>query len=189
MTLHSAKGLEFPKVYLAGMEDGLFPSMMSISSGDRTDLEEERRLCYVGITRAKEELVLTSAIQRMVNGETRYSRPSRFVDEIPAELLEKEEKQESFSGKGVPFSGTVNAYASPKPQNAFGSKPAFGKAFTVQKATSLDYGPGDRVKHRMFGEGTVKEVKDGAKDYEVTVEFDTAGTKRMFASFAKLDKI
>ena len=87
MTLHSAKGLEFPKVYLVGLEDGLFPSMMSINSDDKTDMEEERRLCYVGITRAKNELVITSARQRMVNGETRYCKPSRFLEEVPGELL------------------------------------------------------------------------------------------------------
>ena len=86
MTLHSAKGLEFPKVYLVGLEDGLFPSMMSINSDDKTDMEEERRLCYVGITRAKNELVITSARQRMVNGETRYCKPSRFMEEVPGEL-------------------------------------------------------------------------------------------------------
>ena len=90
MTLHSAKGLEFPKVYLVGLEDGLFPSMMSINSDDKTDMEEERRLCYVGITRAKNELVITSARQRMVNGETRYCKPSRFMEEVPGELLEEE---------------------------------------------------------------------------------------------------
>ena len=88
MTLHSAKGLEFPKVYLVGMEDGLFPGMMSIMSGDKTEMEEERRLCYVGITRAKKELVLTAARQRMVNGETRWSKPSRFINESPPELLD-----------------------------------------------------------------------------------------------------
>lgn len=88
MTLHSAKGLEFPKVYLVGMEDGLFPSMMSITADDKSEIEEERRLCYVGITRAREELVMTSARQRMVNGETRYSKPSQFVEELPASAVE-----------------------------------------------------------------------------------------------------
>ena len=99
MTLHSAKGLEFPKVYLVGMEDGLFPGMMSIMSGDKTEMEEERRLCYVGITRAKKELVLTAARQRMVNGETRWSKPSRFINEIPPELLDTD-KLQPVLGKG-----------------------------------------------------------------------------------------
>ncbi len=96
MTLHSAKGLEFPYVYLSGLEDGLFPSSMSIMSDDKDAVEEERRLCYVGITRAREKLTLTMARQRMTNGETRYSRASRFVEEIPAWLLEQEEQPSVF---------------------------------------------------------------------------------------------
>ena len=215
MTLHSAKGLEFPKVYLAGMEDGLFPSMMCIMSDDRTELEEERRLCYVGITRAKEELVMTAARQRMVNGETRYCKPSRFLEEIPPELLEEERKEAFLSGferstgkgmismeDGLPwnkarshtstFGKGYNAYASKtsSPSGAMGGKnPGFGKTFVVEKAASLDYKEGDRVKHRLFGEGTVREITDGKRDYEVTVEFEGAGVKRMLASFAKLEKM
>ena len=117
MTLHSAKGLEFPLVYLAGMEDGLFPGMMSISSDDRSELEEERRLCYVGITRAKEELVLTGARMRMVNGETRYSKTSRFIEEIPEEFLDKEvleprvskwsRSEDDFDDSGLPWGNTA----------------------------------------------------------------------------------
>ena len=229
MTLHSAKGLEFPKVYLTGMEDGLFPSSMSIFSDDPMDLEEERRLCYVGITRAKKELVLTSARQRMVNGDTRYCRPSRFLEEIPEEYLE-EDRLESVLGAGKEalggsggkkggFAGTgfgagtagggfgskgfgnsgfgnsgfennsFNTSSLPWNQPASRSGPSFGKAFTVQKAACLDYGEGDRVRHMKFGEGTVKAIVDGGKDYEVTVVFDTVGQKKMFASFAKLQKI
>ena len=230
MTLHSAKGLEFPKVYLVGLEDGLFPSMMSINSDDKTDMEEERRLCYVGITRAKNELVITSARQRMVNGETRYCKPSRFLEEVPGELLEEERLEpvlgsfgsrnngdgaggfgrSGISGEaGLPWSQPApgntrtstfgkgyNAYASgaSQPLSGLGAgspagNPGFGKAFTVQKAASLDYGEGDRVRHIKFGEGTVKSIRDGGKDYEVTVVFDGAGQKTMFASFAKLKKV
>ncbi len=207
MTLHSAKGLEFPRVYLAGLEDGLFPSMMSIMSDDKADVEEERRLCYVGITRARENLMITAARQRMINGETRYSKVSRFVEEIPSYLLNQEKlpsrlsgKTESFSDSGLPW----GSYKKPAGVSTFGKpsgsafsayssskapQPSFGKAFTVQKSASLDYVAGDRVKHIKFGAGTVKSVKDGGKDYEVTVEFDGAGTKKMFASFAKLQKI
>ena len=221
MTLHSAKGLEFSRVYLVGMEDGLFPGYMSITSDDPSDMEEERRLCYVGITRAKEELVLTAARQRMVNGETRYAKPSRFLDEIPAELLEEERLEPALAGlgkekKAFHFDGNSEEEALPWNQalgaqknapgslgyggswgysgrrgqaGAFsGTKPSFGKAFSVKKADSLPYGPGDRVHHAKFGDGVVKEIKDGPKDYEVTVEFDKAGKKRMFASFAKLEK-
>ena len=224
MTLHSAKGLEFENVYLSGMEDGLFPSYMTIISDDRSDLEEERRLCYVGITRAKKHLTLTSARMRMVNGETRYCKVSRFVEEIPEELLETSRLEPRRSGisarekleglgadTGLPwnqpkkpagiskFGRSENTYAS-KTSSLFsgsqafggsslsGKNPGFGKAFTVEKK-GLDYVAGDRVSHVKFGQGTVKEVKDGARDYEVTVEFDTAGTKKMFASFAKLKKI
>lgn len=196
MTLHSAKGLEFPVVYLSGLEDGLFPSSMSIMSDDRTELEEERRLCYVGITRAKERLVLTAARLRMVNGETRYSKVSRFVDEIPKELLDVK-KLEPHLGKSV----SHDEKGQEKPgvlwkQNQknlgvsqFGMKPSFGKAFTVEKSASLDYREGDRVRHVKFGEGTVLRIQDGTKDYEVQVDFDQAGVKRMLASFAKLQKI
>ena len=230
MTLHSSKGLEFQKVYLVGLEDGLFPSMMSIISDDKTDMEEERRLCYVGITRARKELVITSARQRMVNGETRYCKPSRFLEEVPGELLEEERLEPvlgSFGSRnngagaggfgkfgisgeaGLPwnqpaagnirtstFGKGYNAYASgssqPSSDRGAGSaagNPGFGKAFTVQKAAFLDYSEGDRVKHIKFGEGTVKSIKDGGKDYEVTVVFDGAGQKKMFASFAKLKKV
>lgn len=207
MTLHSAKGLEFPRVYLSGMEDGLFPSMMSISSDDREDVEEERRLCYVGITRAQKFLMMTAARQRMVNGETRYSKISRFIDEIPEHLLDssKLEQRLSFRGGSSDFDDSAlpwgenrakrpaalssfgpgyNAYASKTAEPA--SKPGFGKAFTVEKSSSLNYKEGDRVSHVKFGEGKVMEIKDGGRDFEVTVQFDKAGTKKMFASFAKL---
>lgn len=191
MTLHSAKGLEFDHVYLCGMEDGLFPSMMAIASDDKDAVEEERRLCYVGITRAKKDLLLTAARQRMVNGETRYSKISRFLEEIPPELLEQSRLEPRLSSRQVSFDDSSlpwNQNSRPAGVSSFG-KPAFGKAFTVEKADSLDYGPGDRVSHIKFGEGTVREIKDGGKDFEVTVEFDRAGVKRMFASFAKLKKL
>ena len=288
MTLHSAKGLEFPYVYLSGMEDGLFPSSMSIMSDDADAVEEERRLCYVGITRARERLTMTAARQRMTNGETRFSKLSRFVEEIPPMLLDRQNQKSMFArsgswvengessrrsgstaGEGLHFAddfddsglpwgddfemereerGTFGRSASgsgagsswagnsswgsgsfgggssyggasvsggdwdrstegwtaPKRSagiSAFGQKPnvyasktsspapSFGKAFTVQKAKSLDYKEGDRVRHMKFGEGTVKAIADGGKDYEVTVDFDKAGVKKMFASFAKLKKM
>ncbi|WP_367565543.1 DNA helicase PcrA [Lacrimispora sp.] len=200
MTLHSAKGLEFPRVYLSGMEDGLFPSMMSISSDDKEDVEEERRLCYVGITRAQQYLMMTGARQRMVNGETRYSKVSRFIEEIPAHLLDSSKLESrlfssrsasDFDDSALPWGGGkstghsigVNRFG---PDHGGAAKPAFGKAFTVEKASSLDYKEGDRVRHMKFGEGQVMEIKDGGRDYEVTVQFDQAGVKKMFASFAKL---
>ena len=194
MTLHSAKGLEFPHVYLAGLEDGLFPSYMSITADDPDEVEEERRLCYVGITRAEEELTLTCAKRRMVRGETQYNRMSRFLKEIPTELLstgevfqksaeKDQEKMQLESAKQLAYRQAKQAFQT--------------QAFTVQKPVKqfgkpgggLDYGVGDRVSHMKFGEGTVMNIVEGGRDYEVTVDFDSAGTKKMFAGFAKLKKI
>ncbi len=191
MTLHSAKGLEFPKVFLAGMEDGLFPSYMSIVADNPTEaIEEERRLAYVGITRAREELAITCARTRMVRGETQYNKVSRFVKEIPSELLsteirQKEPKESSFAKRTVTKPKRTSLRDQPSGQNM--QRQIFTGA-TMTK-TALDYGVGDRVSHVKFGTGTVKAVMDGGRDYEVTVEFDTAGTKKMFAGFAKLKKI
>lgn len=191
MTLHSAKGLEFPNVYLAGMEDGLFPSYMCIDNPE--DLEEERRLCYVGITRAEQELVLSCARMRMVRGETHYNRLSRFVKEIPEDLLEKEEKlfsvkEEKDSAVQTAFKQAKQAFTQ-KPFTTYASPLMTGaKQFAVTKEKGLDYTIGDRVRHIKFGVGTVKDIVEGGRDYEVTVEFDTAGVKKMFATFAKLKK-
>ena len=190
MTLHSAKGLEFPNVYLAGMEDGLFPSYMSISSDDPTnELEEERRLAYVGITRAKERLTITAARSRMVRGETQFNRVSRFVKEIPRHLI----AGEIYEPKATAVPVEDNAYQRAK--KAFrtpvyipvSNQRAFASTSTANAA--LDYGIGDRVRHIKFGDGEVVAIVEGGKDYEVTVDFDKAGTKKMFASFAKLKKI
>ena len=285
MTLHGAKGLEFSKVYLVGMEDGLFPSYMSISSGQLDDMEEERRLCYVGITRAMDELVLTATKMRTVRGETQYNKISRFIEEIPEELLDREDtgifsysgsrtssygsgagsydrfsgsagsgygsarktdsygsygigqKTDSYASYGAGVKRTVDGYASygshtyggqssghgyesyqrgkqlaedafelPKAVPSSGGQTAsiqkgksvyelpgvqkgFGTASARGTAGTLDYAEGDRVRHIKFGTGVVTEITEGKKDYEVTVEFDSAGTKRMFASFAKLKKM
>lgn len=211
MTLHSAKGLEFPYVYLAGMEDGLFPSYMTITSDDRDDLEEERRLCYVGITRAEQELTLTCARRRMVRGETQYNKISRFIKEIPAELLDTGSRRIEPETE-VPVQQNTYAHA----REAFRAR-AFGAAYSngagkssgvssgkssqglasLQKGSQLaagsggspDYAEGDRVRHVKFGEGTVLEIRSGGRDYEVTVDFDSAGVRKMFAKFAKLVKI
>ena len=235
MTLHSAKGLEFPYVYLAGMEDGLFPSGMSLMEGPEA-LEEERRLCYVGITRAEKRLTLTAAKSRMVKGEMQYARTSRFIDEIPDVCLERPDRDDSKNGwkkvadayrdlpeeAGLPwakasgadgktagghtgrfqnrpagvslFGQKSDAYKNPYASGTSASPkttPTFGKSFTVEKPKSLDYSEGDRVHHMRFGDGTVKSIADGGKDFEVTVDFDNAaiGTRKMFASFAKLKKL
>lgn len=182
MTLHSAKGLEFPNVYLAGMEDGLFPSFMTITSDDPMEIEEERRLCYVGITRAMEELHMSSARMRMVRGETQYNKISRFVREIPLDLFQHEIEKEKAKPEEK-----VGSYQVAK--QAFRSKPMVGKQFTVTKAEKLSYVEGDKVNHRMFGIGQVLNITEGGRDYEVTVEFEKVGIKKMFASFAKLEKM
>lgn len=197
MTLHSAKGLEFPIVYLAGMEDGLFPSYMCIDSDDPSELEEERRLCYVGITRAKQKLIMSAAKVRMVRGETHMNKVSRFISEIPAELMVN--STQGPAHKILTSDGTDKDHFHLPPRKAgesrfqsfqhdvlkediFDKKPSAGNV-------GLGYGIGDKVRHIKFGMGTVKEIKNGGRDYEVTVDFENGGTKKMFASFAKLQKI
>lgn len=195
MTLHSAKGLEFPHVYLAGMEDGLFPSYMSISGDDPEELEEERRLCYVGVTRAEEKLTLTCARMRLVRGERQYNSMSRFIKEMPSALIDTGKREGGFSqnvslGEKRTYSSEVSGYK----RSAYAQKPAFaaiqkGSGLMAKKSEGLSYGVGDRVRHVKFGDGTVTEIKEGVRDYEVTVQFDTAGVRKMFALFAKLIKI
>ncbi len=231
MTLHSAKGLEFPHVYLAGMEDGVFPSYLTITSDDKEELEEERRLCYVGITRAQQELTMTCARQRMVRGETQHNPMSRFLKEIPEELLSADllpkrfedededddwaeqdlfgggrsgmggSRQSSYNGSmWQSGTGSTQWVGSGTPRKSGGSlrqpaqKPyqtAKGavKQFGSPEDGALDYQVGDRVRHVKFGDGTVTGIVRGGRDYEVTVDFDSAGTKKMFAAFAKLVKI
>lgn len=186
MTLHSAKGLEFPNVYMAGMEDGVFPSYMTVSSEDPTDLEEERRLCYVGITRAMRQLTMTCARQRMARGEIQYNRMSRFIKEIPEEYLSIGQPAKPKTELNQP---TKRKLAFQDAKNAFKSKALDPKQFKVEKAGSLDYGVGDTVKHIKFGVGIVESITDGGRDFEVTVNFDKCGVKKMFAGFAKLKKI
>ena len=215
MTLHSAKGLEFPNVYLAGLEDGLFPSYMSITSDNsQAEIEEERRLAYVGITRAKKNLTISSARVRMVRGQTQYGKVSRFVREIPPELLSgkiyepktKEEpiEQSAFQKARKAFR-TVPSYGGSGYGKEVGE--GYGSTFRSSKATkpvytkvenqrdfgsaggALSYQVGDRVRHIKFGDGKVMAIVSGGRDYEVTVDFDKAGTKKMFASFAKLKMV
>ncbi len=260
MTLHSAKGLEFSHVYLSGMEDGIFPSYMTITSDDPMEIEEERRLAYVGITRAKEDLTISYAKARMIRGETQYNPVSRFVKEIPQELMDNKlpsirrwdqdeydtdsHERSHFKAKpfqtGVTFSDTVfdkprnnweMASAQLKPTVSYQqnktttvTKPKIGrdiseiigsrpKAVAKKKETpsankpyiaksldgltkgmpssngGLDYQAGDRVRHIKYGDGTVLKIEPDTRDYKVTVVFDEAGNKIMYAAFAKLRKI
>ena len=187
MTLHSAKGLEFPRVFMVGMEDGIFPSHMTISYGDDGELEEERRLCYVGITRAMKELTLTCAQQRMIRGETQYNKVSRFVREIPRELVDLGHTIQEKKPKAEDLIPTPTKYS--KMKEILQGRNYKPREFKVTKVNSLDYEVGDTVRHIKFGVGIVKEIVEGGRDYEVTVEFDKVGVKKMFASFAKLKKI
>ncbi len=188
MTLHSAKGLEFPYVFLVGMEDGIFPSYMTLMSDDKDDIEEERRLCYVGITRAKQKLYISAAKHRMMHGRMQFNKVSRFIDEIPEELLKvepgvnlktKDPAKALFStNRGM---GTRKSY--------YQQSAARSREFTVNSSASVDYAVGDTVSHVKFGRGVVVELVKGGRDYEVTVEFERVGRKKMFASFAKLKKV
>lgn len=251
MTLHSAKGLEFPNVYLTGLEDGTFPSYQTIISDDPMDLEEERRLCYVGITRAMKRLTITRAAMRMIRGETQYYRLSRFVLEIPDDLLDSGLKKKtgqsaagsrhsedpltiegegsqsgsysgsgggsggslsgsdrgsgdslsgfgnssggSLSGFGGSFSGGNSQASYQRAKTAFRTKVSYEAPLEFNSnataGRSLAYEVGDRVRHQKFGEGVVVGIVAGGKDFEVTVEFDEYGRKKMFAIFAKLKKV
>ena len=249
MTLHSAKGLEFPHVYLTGLEDGIFPSYMAINSGDEEAEEEERRLAYVGITRAKDDLTLTYSRSRLLRGEVQYNPPSRFLEEIPEELLDSGDdtaphfgsRESKFSrigdyddgdftpigsysaGTGFKSQNGSGAYASTgfsgernegssgrtarprlkavykKPSTDESKKPYIARAAGSGKSLASlskgmpapsepDYTVGDRVRHIKYGEGTVKAMELTPKDYKVTVLFDEAGQKIMFAAFARLVK-
>lgn len=220
MTLHSAKGLEFPDVYLAGLEEGLFPGYQAANSPDKSDLEEERRLAYVGITRAMDELILTCARTRMIRGETQYNAVSRFVQEIPQELLDggtapKRRKAESSwtRDRGLDGRDSFGAEASGQ---SFGRPKAIVRPTSTAKADKpfiaqgigslnrlagiskgvpycgseeLSYAVGDRVSHVKYGEGSVLGIEKEPRDYKVTVSFDKAGQKIMYASFAKLKRL
>lgn len=192
MTLHSAKGLEFPHVYMAGMEDGVFPSYMTIVSDDPDEIEEERRLAYVGITRAKKDLTLCYAKMRMIRGETQMNAVSRFVKEIPGELLDS--RLPGARLRPVAVDAPKRTAAENKPFIAgggFGSLSAAGinKGIGAVTGGKPDYDVRDRVKHVKYGEGTVTDLEPGARDYKVTVDFDESGQKIMYAAFAKLIKI
>ena len=207
MTVHSAKGLEFPRVFLCGMEDGVFPGYMSINSDDPDDIEEERRLAYVAITRAQDVLYISSARARMVRGETQYNPVSRFIKEIPEEMLERGPSGNIIGGR----TSYKSSYRSSMPERKIADDgkpqaPIFKKnaralmasgglsGSVIQKGAALagtkpDYEVGDRVMHLKFGEGEVLAIEKGPRDYQVTVNFDNAGQKIMYAAFAKLEKM
>lgn len=179
MTMHSAKGLEFPHVFIAGMEDDIFPSFRSSTSED--DMEEERRLCYVAVTRAKEQLYLTCAERRMMYGQTRYYRPSRFIKEIPDSLIDSniterqmrtvEERDESMSRTGGSAFRSADTYRT-------------SAASAAPETASPSVKVGDRLRHKAFGEGTVTSAKPMGGDVLLEISFDTKGTRKLLAKSA-----
>ncbi|MCQ2609667.1 MAG: ATP-binding domain-containing protein, partial [Lachnospiraceae bacterium] len=225
MSLHASKGLEYDTIYLTGMNEGVFPSYQAVSSEDNNDIEEERRLCYVGITRARKHLYLSSSRRRMQNGSYNTFSVSRFVDEIDDSLISKNKLKtpeifdndysdagfwdrrrfgrssygKKYIGENKKIDGLYN--------NTFAKKISYNNNFEVSKIdlkknidsykmgenivkeSKLSYEVGDRVTHIKFGDGIVKKIEDIGRDYEVTVDFDEIGTKVLFATFAKLQKI
>ena len=193
MTLHSAKGLEFPNVYICGMEETIFPGASAVFGDDPSELEEERRLCYVGITRAMKKLTLTSANQRMRNGEMNFNRPSRFINEIPRHLVKQTYgavfKPETES-KSTEFSRTKASLYTKDRKNPFANNPYIQKGLgSTSPAGAPDYQVGDRVSHMKFGQGVVRSLTKLTNDYEVVIEFDGFGQRKLRSSFAKLTKL
>jgi len=202
MTLHSAKGLEFPVVFMCGMEKGLFPSAMS--EAEEGGMEEERRLCYVGITRAKKKLVMTAARYRTLYGQTSPQLLSPFVDEIPDSLIDDAMQKKNFIAKT--YSGDYG-YSASKPRNSFGNAPSYSSASggslssiadkysmfsassMIDKANGFDMKKGDRVAHKKFGSGMIISIAPSGNDFLVEILFDNVGTKKLMASIAKLTKL
>ncbi len=216
MTLHSAKGLEFPVVFLVGMEEGIFPGYKSIS--EPKELEEERRLCYVGITRAKEHLFLTCSKQRTIFGSTSYNQVSRFLKEIPEELLEGYEeafgettnkdrmfKDSSYNWTyGTQSAGKVKSYKIEQKESVAAANKVNNNNFMFRTAESFlsnlnkksnkevdlsQYKEGVRIFHKKFGEGTINKVEPEGEDLKVDINFDKVGHKRLMAKFANLEVI
>lgn len=213
MTLHSAKGLEFPVVFLVGMEEGIFPGYKSI--GEIKELEEERRLFYVGITRAMQYLYLTCAKRRTIFGSTSYNQMSRFLKEIPKDLLDgyeeiDNEDNNSFKDSnygweyGTNYAGKVKTYKFDNVEKIPEVKEKVG-AFQFRTAESFlnslnkkasgrqvditKYKEGQRIYHKKFGEGTINKIEQEGEDYKLDIQFDKVGHKRLMAKFAELEII
>jgi len=184
MTMHSSKGLEFKNVFIAGFEEGIFPSYRSVTNGEGRELEEERRLCYVGITRAKENLFLTCAAQRLTHGQIIYNSPSRFLKELPAETLKQDTYMGKYTSQLTPKPQAKTA-ARPLPEYNPKPKPA---PISAPKNKEPDFAVGDNVRQLKYGIGQVVEIKPAGADYEVTVDFE-AGRKKFMAHLAKLVKV
>ena len=196
MTLHSAKGLEFPVVFIGGMEDGLFPSQRSLEDEDK--LEEERRLCYVGITRAKKRLYLTNCRSRMVYGHVVMYPPSRFLEEIPRNLIENVAvRRSTYGGYGGQrgHQGSTGTHASLRTiaRSRGGSildTPAPRSRFVPEGGAVPEFRPGDKCRHKKFGTGTIIEARpDGSEGQLVTVAFPGSGIKQLATKYKILEKI
>ena len=183
MTIHSAKGLEFPNVFMVGCEEGIFPGMRAI--GEPDEMEEERRLCYVAMTRAKKKLYVSCTKQRMLFGKTTANRVSRFVDEIPDDLIDK---------RGIPTgygysekSRLQNEFAYSRP--AYKQKPVTTPAAPKPKATAPEFKVGDRVLHKAFGEGSLRKMTPMGNDYLIEIEFDSGTVKKLMLRAAALHMV
>ncbi len=197
MTLHSAKGLEFPVVFIPGMEEGIFPGNQSMFSEE--DLEEERRLAYVGITRAKKKLYLISSQQRMLYGQTSRNMPSRFLREIPSYVIDDQSvvarRSTGFTSAHSGFSSGARGVSSYTSSSKIGSARQssnsahkFGQAGNAAQKSNVDYKVGDTVSHKSFGTGTILTITPMGGDMLLEVAFDKAGTKKMMANYARLEK-
>lgn len=197
MTLHSAKGLEFPVVFIPGMEEGIFPGNQSMFSEE--DLEEERRLAYVGITRAKKKLYLISSQQRMLYGQTSRNMPSRFLREIPSSVIDDQSvvarRSTGFTSAHSGFSSGARGGSSYTSSSKIGSARQssnsahkFGQAGNAAQKSNVDYNVGDTVSHKSFGTGTILTITPMGGDMLLEVAFDKAGTKKMMANYARLEK-
>ena len=181
--MHSAKGLEFPNVFIVGCEEGIFPGIKAI--GEPDEMEEERRLCYVAMTRAKKRLHISCAKQRMLFGRTTANRVSRFVDEIPEELLDK---RGIPTGYGYSEKSRIQkefAYRSPAPR----SKPVAAPAATKPKAAAPQFKVGDRVRHKAFGDGSLRKMTPMGNDHLIEIEFDSGVTKKLMLRAAALHMV
>lgn len=192
MTLHSSKGLEFPTVFIIGFEENIFPGYRSMTSENKSDMEEERRLCYVGVTRAKQTLYITSARSRMQNGKVVHNSPSRFLKEIPKNLL-IDYKELSRTDKPEKKSSGISQFAgikifNDKVNTGLGGK-NYKSALPEPKGKKLDFEVGDKVKQIKYGTGIVKNISPAGADYEVTVEFESVGMKKFMAHLSKLKKV
>ncbi len=188
MTMHAAKGLEFPLVLLPGFEDGVFPGMQTMFVPE--EVEEERRLCYVALTRAKQELYITNARSRMLYGSTTRNRPSRFLRNIPNSVLETHEKQPLYT----PYSSRSSTYTVPQETLYSQKKPSslgggISTAVSASKGNGETWSAGDAVSHKVFGNGVIQSVQPMGNDTLLTIAFDKVGTKKVMATFAKLTRM